>query len=363
MKPALALALALLAALLLAPAAAAKFPAVRATMTIAGTTSGVEVEDTTVRPQAEGCPAQKTEVEERATVDWRATFSPVVVPLAKGPYLFYSPPRYRGGVTGGSYSFHDTYLRAAPERFEPFAPEEPAVCPKLESFSAAAKLSQRPHTSLVWDDESFPPAVSFGVGVLGGKGYGTIAAAPESLAAPELEWDGENSDLVPIDVANDLPLYEMPESPAGAEPYTTGVVLNWKRIQSKLGPLRHHGTVRLHLVRHLDNSRRPSPFDEQCFRGGAHPSCSESMQIDFTVTLRWLSPARGCDLAAKKCLLGEFGRSGPPAPPRGAGPAPRRPLGGWSSCSSGNRAPVESRSSPGLPHGGAERCYPARRRA
>ncbi|MGN6217529.1 MAG: hypothetical protein ACTHN7_11325 [Solirubrobacterales bacterium] len=306
-----------MAVTLAAPPALAKLPAARTVMTITGTSSGVDREPTKVHPQASGCPAQMTEREERVTVRWKAVFKPVVVPLAKGPYLLYSPPHYHGGTTGGSYSFHDTYLRSAPERFEPFAPEEAEPCPTLQSFTASAELGQRPHPGPYWDNEGFAPAVEFGVGVLGGKGQGSIKASPEEIAAPELEWDGEASGLVPIGVPNSLPLYEMPERRNGAAPYATGVVLNWKRLQPQLAKLRHHDTVRLYIVKHLDNSKRPAPFDEECFIGGAHPSCSESMNLDYTVTLRWLSPARGCDVAtARKCLIRPWGGPGPqPAPP------------------------------------------------
>ncbi|MGN6254972.1 MAG: hypothetical protein ACTHO8_08350 [Solirubrobacterales bacterium] len=310
---------ALAATLAATPPALAKLPAVRTVMTIVGSSSGVNREPTTVRPQASGCPPQTTELDERVTVRWKAVFKPVVVPLAEGPYLLYAPPHYRGGATGGTYSFHDTYLRSAPERFEPLAPEEPESCPTLQSFTASAQLGQRPHPGPYWDNEGFAPAVEFGVGVLGGKGQGSIKASPEEIDAPELEWEGESSGLVPIDVPNALPLYEMPERRNGAAPYATGVVLNWKRLQPQLAKLRRHGTVRLHIVKHLDNSKRPAPFDEECFRGGAHPSCSESMDLNFTVTLRWLSPARGCDVAsARSCLIRPWAvpdnRPAPPLP-------------------------------------------------
>lgn len=280
--------------------AAAKFPAVRAAMTIVGKVSGVNREATQVRPQVYGCPAQTTELEERATVEWKATFDPVVVPLAKGPYLLYSPPHYRGGVSGGTYTLHDTYLRGSPNSFE----EENPPCPTLASFSAGAELGQRPHPGPFWDNEAMPPAVVFGTGVLGGKGYGSISAKPAELAVPELEWSGDSSELVPVEVANALPLYQRAERPLATEALANGVIVNWKRLQPKLAALRHHGTVTLHVHEVLDNSKRPAPFQEQCFRTGAHPSCSESMDLDYTVKLRYVSPARGCDLAtAEHCLL------------------------------------------------------------
>jgi hypothetical protein len=287
-----------------APTAAfAKFPAARALMTIVGTSSGVDREPTKVQPQASGCPAQTVEREERAVVHWKAVFTPVVVPLGKGPYLLYSPPHYHGGTTGGSYSFHDTYLRSAPQRFEPSASEEPEPCPTLQAFSANARIGQRPHPGPYWDNESYAPAVAFGLGVLGGKGEGSLKGSPEEIDAPELEWEGENSGLVPIEVSNALPLYEFEPHPHPIVPYAAGVILDWKLLQPRLAKLRHHGTVRLHVAKHLDNSKRPAPFHEECFRGGAHPSCTESMNLDYTITLRWISPARGCDVAsASKCL-------------------------------------------------------------
>jgi hypothetical protein len=323
-----AAALALFVAALVLPAgAAAKFPAARAVMTIAGTSSGVNREPTEVRPQAFGCPAQTTELEERATVHWRATFKPVVVPLGKGPYLLYAPAHYRGGATGGTYSFHDTYLRAAPEPVETFGPEETQPCPTLQSFSATAQLGQRGKVGPYWDNEGYAPAVDFGLGVLGGKGYGTLKASPEEFDAPELEWDGEKSGLAPVDVANDLPLYEIEPHPHPIVPYATGVILDWKLLQPKLAKLRHHGTVHLHVVRHLDNSKRPAPFQEQCFRGGAHPSCTESMDLDYTITLRWLSPARGCDVSsARECLTRPVGGAGTEP---GTAPAVAQPVTPW----------------------------------
>lgn len=272
-------------------------------MTITGTSSGVHREPTKVQPQVSGCPAQTVEREERAVVHWKAVFKPVVVPLGNGPYLLYSPPRYRGGATGGTYSFRDTYLRSAPQQFEPTASEESEPCPTLQTFSAGARIGQRAHPGPYWDDESYAPAVAFGLGVLGGKGEGSLDASPEEIDAPELEWEGEASGLVPIEVSNALPLYEFEPHPHPIVPYAAGVILDWKLLQPRLAKLRHRGTVHLHVVKHLDNSKRPAPFQEDCFRGGAHPSCTESMDLDYTITLRWISPARGCDVAsAQKCL-------------------------------------------------------------
>lgn len=293
----------LIAVLALPASAAAKFPAARAVMTITGASSGVNREPTVVRPQAFGCPAQTTELEERATVDWKATFKPVVVPLGKGPYLLYAPAHYSGGATGGSYSFHDTYLRSAPESSQGFGPEETQPCPTLQSFSATAQLGQRTKVGPYWDNESYAPAVDFGLGVLGGKGYGTLTASPEEIDAPELEWEGDKSGLVPVDVPNALPLYELEPHPHAIVPHAAGVILDWKLLQPKLAKLRHHGTVRLHVAKHLDNSKRPAPFQEQCFRSGTHPSCIESMDLHYTITLRWISPAHACDVSsARKCL-------------------------------------------------------------
>lgn len=299
------------------PDAAARFPAIRARMTIVGRTSGLHREATLVRPQAPGCPAQRIEVEERADVRWKATFAPVVVPLAVGPYTSYSPPHYHGGVVGGSYGFRDTYLREAPEPPEPsFAeveaaeaagtplPEPTQPCPTMSSFSAAAKLSQRPRTYPFWDDRELAPAVVFGLGTLGGAGYGSIAATPARIDAPELEWDGVPSGLVPVDVANALPLYGMTRRPLAMQALPGAVVLNWKRLQSRLAPLRHGATVTLLISKRLGNARRPAPFEERCFHGGAHPSCTETMRLRYTITLRRISAARGCDLGTfETCLL------------------------------------------------------------
>lgn len=301
-RPIAALA-ALALALALPASATAKFPAARAVMTITGTSSGVHREPTVVRPQTFGCPAQTTELEEHATVDWKATFKPVVVPLGKGPYLLYAPAHYTGGATGGTYSFHDTYLRSAPEPSEGFGPEEAQPCPTLQSFSATAQLSQRTRVGPYWENEGYAPAVDFGLGVLGGKGAGTLKANPEEIDAPELEWEGDRSGLVPVDVPNDLPLFELEPHPHGIVPYATGVILDWKLLQPQLAKLRHHGSVRFHVVTRLDNSKRPAPFQEQCFHKGAHPSCTESMDLDYTIVLRWISPAHACDVAsARKCL-------------------------------------------------------------
>lgn len=297
-------AIAILAAALALPAgASAKLAAARAVMTITGTSSGLNREASRVQPMANGCPAQTTELEERATVDWKAVFKPVVVPLGHGPYLLYSPPHYRGGATGGTYSIHDTYLRAAPEPSAPSEAEEAEPCPTLQSFSASAQLAQRTKIGPFWDNLAYAPAVDFGLGVLGGKGEGTLKGSPEEIDVPELEWDGDKSGLVPVDVPNYLPLYELEPHPHGVIPYATGVILDWKLLQGRLAKLRHRGTVRLHVVKHLDNSKRPAPFEEQCSRQGAHPSCTESMDLDYTITLRWISPARGCDVSsARECL-------------------------------------------------------------
>jgi len=71
------------AVLLLAPSAAsAKFPAVRATVTIVGQANGAQTVKTQVPPQAGfDCPAQVTQQQETATVSWKAVFKPVIVPL------------------------------------------------------------------------------------------------------------------------------------------------------------------------------------------------------------------------------------------------------------------------------------------
>jgi hypothetical protein len=90
------------------------------------------------------------------------------------------------------------------------------------------------------------------------------------------------------------------------------VVLNWNKLQRKLRPLAHGHTVTLHASTNVDNSHKPLPFHDDCPDVGPPEgpgdygilSCAESMSVRYTIKIRKIGPAHGCDIAtAKHCLI------------------------------------------------------------
>ena len=290
---------------LLAPAAAsAKFPALRAVVTISGQSSGAETIKTQVPPNNSDCPAQITQQHETATLNLKATFKPVVVPLRKTGFVLKFGPRGKGAPTGGSFSYSGTYLKDDPAN--------PDACPTLASTSASATLTVKPPPYPSWDDRSYDPDDIFYLAYPGGD-VNDIHSTPAQLSVPQDEWDGDPSGLVPIDVPNSLPLYDTnPKPRLQLQAFDSSVLVNWNKLQRKLRPLTHGHTVRLRVSTSVDNSHKPVPFDQQCPDVGPPEgptdfgivSCAESMSVRYTITIRRIGPAHGCDIAtAKHCLI------------------------------------------------------------
>jgi hypothetical protein len=291
---------------LLAPAAAdAKFPALRAAVTITGQSSGAETIKTNVPPQNTDCPSQVTQQHETGQASWKVTFKPVIVPLRRTGFVLKRAPRGRGGLTTGSFSYDGTYLADDPANQD--------ACPALTSFSAGAKLSRKPPPFPSWDGRSYSPDDIFYFGYPGGD-VSDIHSTPATLDVPQDEWSGDPAQLVPIHVAGALPIYDISTHPGRQiQAFKASLLLNWNALQHKLRPLAHgRRTVRLTVSSSLDNSRKPVPFDQQCpdIAPPSSPtdygivSCAESMSLRYTITIRRLGPAQGCDIAtAKHCLI------------------------------------------------------------
>jgi hypothetical protein len=292
-------------ALVVPCAASARFPAIRAVVTITGQTTGSQTLKIQVPPQAGfDCPAQDTQEQETGTVTWRATFKPVIVPLRKTGFVLKYAPRGKGGVSGGSYQYNGTYLKDDPNNQD--------ACPVLASTSASARIFNKPPPAVSWDDRELDPDDVFYLGYPGGTPT-NIHASPPELDVPRGEWDGTQSGLVPIDPANDLPIYDVnyrPRQPTQA--LSASLVLNWNKLQRRLRPLAHGHTVTLTASTTVDNSHKPVPFHNDCPDVGPPSgpndygiiSCAESMRARYTIKIRKLGPAHGCDIAtAKHCLI------------------------------------------------------------
>jgi hypothetical protein len=290
---------------LLAPAAAsAKFPALRAVVTIAGQVSGDETIRTQVPPNNSDCPAQVTQQHETATLNLKATFKPVVVPLRRTGFVLKFGPRGKGAPTGGSFDYDGTYLKDDPAN--------PDACPTLASTSASAQLNVKPPPYPSWDGRSYSPDDIFYLAYPGGD-VDDIHATPANLPVPQDEWDGSSSGLVPIDVPNSLPFYDTnPKPRLQLQAFDASVLLNWNKLQHRLRPLTHGRTVRLSVSTRVNNSHKPAPFDQQCPDVGPPSgptdfgivSCAESMSVRYTITIRRIGPAHGCDIAtARHCLI------------------------------------------------------------
>jgi hypothetical protein len=291
-------------ALVLPAGACARFPAIRAVVTITGQSTGQQTIKDQVPPNNTDCPAQDTTQHETATVSYKATFKPVIVPLKKTGFILKFTPRGRGGVAGGSFNYDGTYLKDDPNN--------PDACPALTATSASAKLAGKKLPVPTWDGRSLSPDDIFYVGYLGSD-VSDIRATPSGLAVPQDESSGDPSQLIPIDVAQDLPLYDMEYRPRLAlQALDSSVVVNWNKLQRKVRPLAHGRTVTLAVSSSLDNSHKPVPFHDDCPSVGPPSgptdfgilSCSESMTLHYTIKIRKLGPAQGCDVAtAKHCLI------------------------------------------------------------
>jgi hypothetical protein len=292
-------------ALLVPAAASAKFPALRAVVTITGQTTGSQTLKIQVPPQAGfDCPAQDTQEQETGTVSWKATFKRVIVPLRKTGFVLKNAPRGKGGVSGGSYQYNGTYLKDDPTNED--------ACPVLASTSASARIFNKPPPFVSWDDRELDPDDVFYFGYPGGTPT-NIHASPAELDVPRGEWDGTQSGLVPIDPANDLPIYDLTYKPRQQlQALSASLVVNWNKLQRKLRPLSRGRTVTLQASTNADNSHKPVPFDDNCPDvGPPHGpndygiiSCAESMTVHYTIKIRKTGPAHGCDIAtAKHCLI------------------------------------------------------------
>jgi len=290
---------------LLAPAAAsARFPALRAVVTISGQSDGAETIETQVPPQNSDCPAQITQSRETSTLNLKATFKPVVVPLRKTGFVLKFGPRGKSAPTGGSFTYAGTYLKDDPAN--------PDVCPTLTSTSASAALSVKPPPYPSWDNREYDPDDIFYLAFPGGD-VNDIHATPRTLPVPMDEWDGDPSGLVPIDVPNSLPIYDLnPQPRRQLQAFDSSVLVNWNKLQRKLRPLTHGRTVRLTVSASVNNSHKPVPFDQQCPDVGPPTgptdygvvSCAESMSVRYTITIRRIGPAHACDIAtARHCLI------------------------------------------------------------
>jgi len=285
-------------------AASARFPALRAVVTISGQATGTDTIRTQVPPNNSDCPSQIAQSRETATLNMKATFKPVIVPLRKTGFVLKFGPRSKGAPTGGSFNYDGTYLKDDPAN--------PDSCPTLATTSASATVSVKPPPFPSWDDREFDPADVFYLAYPGGD-VNDIHATPASLAVPMDEWDGDPTGLVPIDVPNSLPLYDVNPQPRRAlQAFDSSVLVNWNKLQRKLRPLTHGRTVRLSVSTTVDNSHRPVPFDQQCPDVGPPEgptdygivSCAESMSVRYTITIRRIGPAHGCDIAtARHCLI------------------------------------------------------------
>ena len=292
-------------ALVVPCAASARFPAVRAVVTITGQTTGSQTLKIQVPPQAGfDCPAQDTQEQETGTVSWKASFKPVIVPLRRTGFVLKNAPRGKGGVSGGSYQYSGTYLKDDPNNED--------ACPVLASTSASARIFNKPPPFVSWDDRELDPDDVFYFGYPGGTPT-NIHASPAELDVPKGEFDGDPSSLVPIDPANDLPIYDLTYKPRQQlQALSASLVVNWNKLQHKLRPLARGHTVTLHASTNVDNSHKPVPFDDNCPDVGPPSgpndygiiSCAESMTVHYTIKIRKTGPAHGCDIAtAKHCLI------------------------------------------------------------
>jgi hypothetical protein len=291
---------------LLAPAiAGARFPAIRAAVTIAGQSSGEQTVKDQVPAQNSNCPAQITQQHETATVSWSSTFKPVIVPLRKTKFVLKNAPRGRGGLSSGSFNYDGTYLKDDPASQD--------ACPTLASTSASSKLSLKTPPFPAWDGRTYSPDDIFFVGFLGSD-VSDVRATPGMLAVPQDEWSGDPAQLVPIHVADGLPLFGMANKPnTQLQALDASVLVNWNKLQGKLRPLAHgRRTVTLTLSASFDNSHKPVPFKSEC-PGVPAPSsptdygvlsCAESMSLHYKIKIRKLGPAHACDIATSKhCLI------------------------------------------------------------
>jgi hypothetical protein len=292
-------------ALVVPCAASARFPAIRAVVTVTGQTSGQETIKDQVPPQNPDCPAQVTQQHETATVSWRSTFKPVIVPLRKTGFVLKYAPRGRGGLSTGSFNYDGTYLMDDPANQD--------ACPTLASTSASSKLSGKTPPFPSWDGRTYSPDDIFYVGYLGAD-VSDVRAVPGNLAVPQDEWSGDPAQLVPIHVSDGLPIYDMANKPSQQlQALDSSILVNWNKLQGKLRPLAHgRRTVQLSLSASFDNSHRPVPFKDQCpdVPAPSGPtdygvvSCAESMSIHYTIKIRKLGPAHACDIATSKhCLI------------------------------------------------------------
>ncbi len=286
-------------------AASARFPAVRAVVTITGQTTGSQTLKIQQPPQAGfNCPAQDTTEQKTGTVSWKATFKRVIVPLRKTGFVLKNAPRGKGGVSGGSYQYSGSYLKDDPNNED--------ACPVLTTTSASATIFNKPPPFVSWDDRELDPDDIFYLGYPGGTPT-NIHANPPELDVAQGEWDGDPSGLVPIDPANDLPIYDVRYTPRQQmQALDASVMLNWNKLQHRIRPLAHGHAVTLHVSTNVDNSHKPVPFDQDCPDVGPPSgpndygilSCAESMSVHYTVKIRPTGPAHGCDIAtAKHCLI------------------------------------------------------------
>jgi len=293
------------AALVLPASAAAKFPALRAVVTISGQANGSETVKTQVPPQAGyNCPAQDVQYQETGTLLMKATFKPVVVPLRKTGFVLKFAPRGKGGPTGGSFHYSGTYLKDDPNNQD--------ACPTIASTSASATIFGKPPPYPSWDDREINPDDVFYLGYPGGPPT-DIHASPKELDVPQDEWSGDPSQLNPIDPAGALPIYDMEFKPRQQmQALDTSVVLNWNKLQHKIRPLARGHAVTLHVSTDVSNSHKPVPFHDECPSVGPPSgpndygilSCAEAMSVSYTIKIRRIGPAHGCDISdAKHCLI------------------------------------------------------------
>jgi hypothetical protein len=223
---------------------------------------------------------------------------------AQDRFVLKNAPRGKGGLTGGSFTYKSDYLKDDPNNQD--------ACPTMASFSASAKLFNKPPPFTSWDGRSYSPDDIFYLGYPGLQPT-NIHASPPQINAPVDESDGSASGLVPVEPAADLPIYDITVRPRETlQAFDASVLVNWNKLQRKLRPLAHGRSVTLSVSSSVDNSHKPVPFHNDCPDVGPPSgptdygvlSCAESMTVHYTIKIRPTGPAHGCDIAtAKHCLI------------------------------------------------------------
>jgi hypothetical protein len=257
---------------LVAPASAGAkkhLPALKATVTVTGHTSGSQSVTTRITPT--DCPAQDIAYKTTGEMDWSATFKSVLIPLAK--LTASSParkaPKASGGITGGSFHLEGSFLQDG---------EYPS-CPTRSQYSADATLAQASGVAPRWAHPNFQGKPGYDLFQLatGQLIPSVFTASPESFHVPAPETPSSGAPGTDERVAQGVPFYSSgsPKLKQSLEADVGGlVVIDWNKFLAKMRSLGQGQTLKLSApvtyAKSFAGGRNSSGFLREC--EGADPS-------------------------------------------------------------------------------------------